>query len=124
MKDETFIFRLLLVLSIAVFFVSMAFAAPGKQDFQLVNKTGVEIHQLYISPHDVNDWQEDVLGREPLPDGESVKVSFDNRENRNKWDLKIVDGKGSSIEWEDLDLTKTSEVILHYKDGKGWADVK
>jgi len=40
------------------------------------------------------------------------------------WDLKIVDAKGASIEWEELDLTKISEVTLHYQNGKAWADVK
>jgi hypothetical protein len=40
------------------------------------------------------------------------------------WDLKVVDGKGASIEWEKLDLTKISAVTLHYEDKKAWADVK
>src|SRR5215510_12653494 len=111
MKEEALIFRILLALSAAIFFVSIVFARAGKQDFQLVNKTGVVIHHLYVSPHDSDDWQEDVLGRETLPDGESAKISFDDREKRDRWDLKIVDGKGSSIEWENLDLTRISEVI-------------
>lgn len=109
---------------IAMFLTATAFARVGKQDFVLHNATGVEVHELYVSPHDVNEWQEDVLGKDTLADGESVKITFEDREKTAKWDLKVVDGKGNSIEWENLDLTKIEEVTLHYKDGKAWADVK
>lgn len=109
---------------LALFLTATAFALPGKQDFVLHNETGVEIHELYVSPTTTDDWEEDVLGVDTLPDGESVKVTFEDREKRSKWDLKVVDSKGHSIEWEALNLLEISEVTLHYKDGKAWADVK
>jgi len=117
--------RVLIALGvIAIFFAATTFARAGKQDFVLHNETGVEIHELYVSPHSSNDWEDDVLGRDTLADGESVKITFEDREKHEKWDLKVVDGKKNSIEWESLDLTKISEVTLHYKDGKAWATVK
>lgn len=109
---------------IAIFVAATAFARTGKQDFILHNATGVEIHELYVSPHDSDDWEDDVLGKDTLADGESLKITFDDHEKAVKWDLKIVDGKSHSIEWENLDLTKISEVTLNYKGGKAWADVK
>ena len=48
----------------------------------------------------------------------------DDRDKHAHWDLKVVDSKGNSIEWNDLNLVEISEVTLHYKDGKAWADVK
>ena len=68
--------------------------------------------------------EDDVLGVDTLPDGESVKITFEDREKHVHWDLKVVDGKGNSIEWHDLNLIEISEVTLHYKDGKAWADIK
>ena len=59
-----------------------------------------------------------------MPAGESVKVTFEDREHRAKWDLKVVDSKGNSIEWESLNLVEISDVTLHYKDGKAWAEIK
>ena len=111
---------------IAIFLVVTALAQGGKQTFTVHNATGVEIHELYVSPHSSNDWENDVLGRDTLPDGESVKITFNDREKEKnvKWDLKVTDGKGHSIEWENLDLTKIPELTLHYKDGKAWATVK
>ena len=109
---------------IGMFVTTTAFARAGKQDFVLHNETGVEIHEVYVSPVTAGDWEEDVLGKETLPNGESVKVTFDDRDKHAHWDLKVTDGKGNSIEWHDLNLIEISEVTLHYKDGKAWADVK
>jgi len=117
--------RVVIALSVVAMFVTAtAFARAGKQDFVLHNETGVEIHELYVSPVTTDDWEDDVLGVDTLPDGDSVKVVFDDRDKHAHWDLKVVDSKGNSIEWNDLNLVEISEVTLHYKDGKAWADVK
>ena len=63
--------------------------AEGKQDFTLVNATGVEIDKVFISPHDSNDWEEDILGRDTLPDGESVDIKFQRNEKAAMWDLRV-----------------------------------
>lgn len=42
-------------------------AGAGEQGFTLVNRTGVEIYELYLSPASVDDWQEDVLNVDTLP---------------------------------------------------------
>jgi hypothetical protein len=99
-------------------------AQTGKQDFTLVNQTGVEIDKLYISPHDANDWQEDILGQDTLPSGQSVEIKFHRNETAAMWDLRIEDKQGNAIEWENLNLTQISKVTLHYKDGKGTAEVE
>ena len=116
--------RVLIAFVLAMFVSATTFARSGDQDFVLHKATGVEIRQLFVSPTTTNAWQEDVLGVDTLPDGDSVKVTFDDREKTAHWDLKVVDGKGNSIEWRDLNLIEISEVTLHYKDGKAWADVK
>lgn len=125
MKNLVNTTRLTLALGvIAMFVTATAFARVGKQDFVLHNETGVEIHEVYVSPVTAGDWEEDVLGKDTLPNGDSVKVTFDDRDKHSHWDLKVVDGKGNGIEWHDLNLVEISEVTLHYKDGKAWADVK
>jgi hypothetical protein len=110
---------------IALFVTASAFARTGKQDFMLHNQTGVEINSLYVSPHDSDDWEEDILGQDTLANGESLKITFDDREKHAHWDLKVTDKDGNSLEWEDLNLVEISEVTLHWdaKKGKGWADI-
>jgi hypothetical protein len=114
---------LALVFALSMLVASTAFA-QAKQDFTLHNMTGVEIHELYVSPHSSDDWEEDVLGQDTLADGDSVDIHFSPKEKAKLWDLKVVDSKGNSITWESLNLLEIADVTLHYKNGKAWADLK
>lgn len=121
----SFMQKMLVVASLVVgTFIMGPAAVAGEQDFTLVNHTGVEIHKLYTSPHSSDDWEEDVLGSDTLADGESLDISFPRREKAAHWDLRIEDSKGNSITFENLKLKEISEVVLHYKGGKAWADLK
>jgi hypothetical protein len=99
-------------------------AIAGVQDFTLHNETGVEIHEVYVAPSKSDDWEEDILGDDTLADGESVDITFNDRQKVSKWDIMIKDEDGNSIEWGGLDLTEIASVTLHYKKGKAWADVE
>ncbi|HEX8708991.1 MAG TPA: hypothetical protein VF723_12160 [Pyrinomonadaceae bacterium] len=98
--------------------------AQGKQDFTLINQTGMAITELHISPHSTDEWEEDILGQDTLPNGESLEISFDRKEKAAMWDLQITNKDGDTIEWENLNLLEISELTLHYKNGKAWADWK
>ena len=101
-----------------------AVRAQGAQDFTLVNSTGVEIHALYVSPHETNDWEEDILGVDTLPSGKSVDIKFARTEKAEMWDLRVEDQDGNAIEWENLNLLEISKVTLYYKNGKATAEVE
>ena len=115
---------LALCLSAVLLLANSSKALAGDQDFTLVNSTGVEIHALYVSPADQEEWGSDILGKETLADGESAEITFSPKEESAKWDLRVEDGKGNSIEWSDLDLTEISKVTLNYENGKASADVE
>jgi hypothetical protein len=89
----------------------------------LVNATGVEIDKVFITPHDKDDWEEDILGRDTLPDGESVDIKFHRAETAAMWDLRIEDKAGHAIEWENLNLLEINKLTLYYKDGKATAKI-
>jgi hypothetical protein len=99
-------------------------ARAGEQDFTVHNHTGVEIHKLYVSPHSADEWGDDILGQDTLGDGDSLAIKFGRHEKAAHWDLRVEDSKGNSLTWESLDLLEISDVTLHYKDGKAWADIK
>lgn len=108
--------------------LAVAFAVPvalaGDQDFTLVNRTGVEIHELYIASSAQQDWEEDVLGADVLPVGESVHITFPIDESVELWDVKVVDSDGNDLQWGQLNLKAISKVTLFYEDGKGWAETE
>ena len=91
------------------------------QDFKVNNQTGVEIYALYVSPSDSDDWENDVLGKDTLPNGESLDIEFDRAEKAALWDLRIEDKEGKYIVWENLNLMEISDLTLNYKDGKATA---
>jgi hypothetical protein len=126
MKQPTKSLRVKTIVAVCALSLLLAPAvfAQGKQDFTLHNVTGVEIHELYVSPHSSDDWEEDILGEDTLPNGESVDIHFSRKEKAKLWDLKIVDKDGNSITWENLNLLEIADVTLHYKNGKAWADLK
>lgn len=117
MKKLNFIFAVLLACSVSLL-------AQGKQDFTIVNKTGVIINELHITPSDADEWGEDVLGKDALDINEEWDIEFDSKEDVCLWDLRIADSDGNAIEWEKIDLCKAVKVVLHYKDGKAWADIE
>lgn len=96
-------------------------AFAGTQDFTLVNKTGVEIYSLFISESANDEWEEDVLGEDVLPDGERMHVTFSGR-RACLWDMMVTDDDGGNVVWEGIDLCETSVVILRCDDEECWAD--
>jgi hypothetical protein len=89
--------------------------AEGKQDFTLVNQTGYRIDKVYVSPTASNDWEEDVLGRDVLDDGESVDITFHRDTPGCKWDLKVVyaDDDSSAV-WSGFDICTITKITIHY----------
>ena len=99
-------------------------SAQAAQDFTLVNKTGVEIYALYVTPHNADAWGEDILGADTLLNGETLDISFSRKERAKLWDLRVEDDDGNFIEWENLNLLEISKVTLFYKNGKATAIVE
>ena len=115
---------------LAVLFVVGAFyfpaavtrvSAQAAQDFTVVNKTGAEIHALYVTPHNAKVWGEDILGVATLPVNDSVEITFSRKEKAKLWDLRVEDADGAFIEWENFNLLEITTVTLYYKNGKATA---
>jgi hypothetical protein len=118
---------LMLALTVGMLYFSAAVtevSAQAAQDFLLVNKTGVEINALYVTPHNSDDWGEDILGVGTLAANDSADISFSRAEKAKLWDLRVEDADGEFIEWESLNLLTISKVTLYYRNGKATAVVE
>lgn len=92
-----------------------ATADGAKQDFKLINKTGYELKELYVSPSKESDWQDDVLGQATLGDGQFANVHFHRSATACKWDLKVVYSvDSSSAVWSDIDLCTVENITIRY----------
>lgn len=93
----------------------------GTQDFTLVNQTGVEIYRLYLSETTNQDWEEDVLGDDVLPDGSRMNIDFYGRD-ACLWDMLVTDDEDNSVEWTAINLCEASVVVLRCDDDECWAE--
>jgi hypothetical protein len=117
------------IFAIAVVVAATALSTPiaaqqSKLDFTLLNRTGLVINEVYVSPDESDDWEEDVLGRDVLKHNESVDITFSRTEKSCDWDLKITDEDGDEIEWDSLDLCAASHITLLYQNNKPTAVIK
>lgn len=94
-------------------------ALAADQDFTLKNKTGYTIASVYVSAAKTTDWEDDVMGKDVLEDGESVDISFPKRASACKYDLKVIYDDKDEAEWGNLDLCTISTVELHYNRKTG-----
>ena len=105
--------------SLRVFFLAALFvmalssiAFAGAQDFVLVNNTGFPIYTVNVSPASSDNWEEDILGKQVLPNGEAVQVNF-GIGNTQYWDIQAVFEDGSSLAWYNIDLLSVAQVTLN-----------
>lgn len=62
----------------------------------VTNRTGFPIFQLFVSPADAGDWEEDVLGAsEVLGDGQTKRITL-NGYTSPVFDIKATDADGDS----------------------------
>ena len=99
-----------------------AAAQQAKQDFVLVNKTGYDISEVYLSAAHADTWDDDLLADEDdnFGDGESKTVHFQPKVKTCLWDLKVVyDEDDSSAVWHDINLCEVSKITLRYNAKSG-----
>lgn len=115
----------LCVAATAILFASAPTAEQNRKlDFTLVNKTGVVITEIYVSPSDDDEWGEDVLGKDVLKNGERIDIEFSRKESTCKWDLKMVDEDKDEGVWENLDLCTINELTIMWEGKKPTAIIK
>jgi hypothetical protein len=100
------------------------FAAGPVLDFTLVNKTGLTIQEVYVSPASDEEWGEDVMGRDVLHNNEAVDISFSRRKTECLWDLRVVDEDRDAVVWQKINLCEASEVTLKYEGKRPTALIK
>lgn len=89
-----------------------ATADATNQNFTIRNNTGQAINELYVSAVTTNDWEEDVLGRDTLPNGETAEIAFERSETQCNWDLRVVFEGGQSLEERNVNLCQTAEIEI------------
>jgi hypothetical protein len=89
-------------------------AAAANADFVLVNKTGYNINEIYISPSQSKKWGRDRLGEWQLQNNQQRTFKFGDTRNCRQ-DIKVVfTDDESEVEWSDINLCEVSKVTLRF----------
>lgn len=107
-----FLRRALLALFVLAACAPAAGAQPGDPSFNLVNRSGRVIHEAYVSPSSETRWGQDRLGRNVLPNGQSVAIRLPPGECNH--DVRVIYDRagGPSEEQRNLNTCNLTEVIF------------
>lgn len=93
-----------------------AFSAPASAEdlvFTLHNKSSYDIREFYASPSDVGEWEDDILGADVLPSGESVEITIADGREQCSYDLRIVVDDDVTLERAAIDLCELGSFTLN-----------
>ena len=80
------------------------------QTVTVVNGTGFSIHGLGLADAGSDADAQDLLGDDTLDAGESLQIEISG--SSKGWELIAVDGDGTQVNWQNLDLTGVSKITL------------
>lgn len=107
-----------MVLPAALLFAGGPAQAAATLNFDLVNKTGYTIAEIYVGPATSNVWGQDFTGRDFIGNGERWDIRFPPLDSTCIHDIKVVfDDKDEAV-WFGIDLCTVSEVSLYWDNGK------
>jgi len=90
---------------------AMAFQSNDGKDRRvlIINATGVTMTHFYASNSGQNDWQEDILGRDVLRSGASVRINIDDGSGACIYDFKARFSDGDELERYRINVCQISE---------------
>jgi hypothetical protein len=104
---------------LGVFFTFQSgIAQAGDQDFALLNRTGYQIDEVYVSRSSSRNWGGDIMGSDALENGRSVNITFNAPDNVCRWDMKVKYNDGDEATWNSLNLCNISKVTLFWDKKK------
>ena len=83
-----------------------AYAANRHVD--IVNKTGKTLKHFYASTTGTDSWEEDILGRDVIADGETFDIDVDDGSGACKYDFKAVFENGASSVHNNVNVCQVS----------------
>ena len=105
-------FGIAMALSTVVVSATAVHADP--RDFVLNNGSAFIINEVYVSPSNVTEWGEDVLGRDILLQGESVTITFSRfTEGDCLYDIKVIADTGDEGQLNQVNLCETANVTFN-----------
>lgn len=96
--------RTSLLAAVVATFALVAPASANDYHVEIVNKTGMALKHFYASVTSTDKWEEDILGRDVLEDGESFTAEIDDGSGKCMYDFKGVFENGQFLVQQNIDV--------------------
>jgi hypothetical protein len=98
--------RLIVALALVASLGMAGHALAMDKKINIFNGAQYDIYTLYLSPTNANDWEENLLKQETLPNGDKVDVEVSRTEKAEAWDVKVTNKAGETMTWIGVPLNK------------------
>ncbi|AKS41071.1 hypothetical protein [Wenzhouxiangella marina] len=97
---------------LSLFLLVLSASVQAQQNYyvDVTNNTGYTIMYMYVSPADARTWEEDVLGADVLPTGQTGRVNL-NGYHSPIFDIRLVDEDGDTYTFWQVDVS-TSDLVV------------
>jgi hypothetical protein len=103
--------RRVLTAIVAAFSLAAPAVAQTDPSFNIVNRTGQAIHQIFVSPVSQPNWGRDLLGNDVLPDGRAFAVRIGPAAGCRQ-DVRVVYADGRPEERRDQDTCRLTQMVF------------
>ncbi|MEI8145059.1 MAG: hypothetical protein WCH83_06320 [Alphaproteobacteria bacterium] len=86
--------------------------AQAQQNFSLVNRSGTQIDEVYVSASSRSEWGRDILGDGVLPAGQRRNITFPRGTRACNFDVKVVFTNGGNAEASNLNLCEITVITV------------
>ena len=104
--------RLIVALALVASLGMAGHALAMDKKINIFNGAQYDIYTLYLSPTNANDWEENLLKQETLPNGDKVDVEVSRTEKAEAWDVKVTNKAGETMTWIGVPLNKAGQITL------------
>lgn len=90
-----------------VLLLLLSTAAIAQQNYyvDITNRTGYTIMYAYVSPGDARTWEEDVLGRDVIHNGNTTRVTLSGYRSPI-FDIRLVDEDGDTYTFWNVNVSR------------------
>ena len=102
--------KLRLLVGTALLLGVSTYALAADYYVDITNRTGYTIMYMYVSPAKSDSWEEDVLGKDVLPDGDTRRVTLTGFRSP-VFDIRLVDSDGDKYTFWNINVAERDIVV-------------
>ncbi len=105
------------IVGLFLFSFSFILFSEQKVEVLLLNSTGYDIVEVYISPSSFDDWENDLLNGQIIEDGDKVTILVPDYNLEDcVFDIKTVDSDGDQYTQYEVELCSNPNVEITFED--------